>query len=352
MSNKLIFIGSYAKGTIAHGGELAKNQQFVNRFGEVYDKFYPVDTNDWKHRPWLPLLIIWHLLVHGRNTRVVISCQNMAYPLIVFLYYFRLKKHIIYWVIGSEIVRRIKAEGNNQASFKKKYFHYLDKIIVESSMMERQLMDEGLRNVVTIPNFKKIFHVKPIVKSKTGVVRFVFLSRISPEKGCNYILNCVEKLNKAGYKDMFRVTFYGMVEEGYVAFNSRVDSLENVEYKGLLDLTNIEGYEVMADNDVFLFPTFFPNEGFPGALIDAMIAGLPVIASDWNYNKELVVEGKTGVVIPAHDEERLYEEILAFIEGKHDIARMREACLKEASKYDVEEVLSVDKLVNLGVMTK
>ena len=219
-------------------------------------------------------------------------------------------------------------------------------------MMERQLMDEGLRNVVTIPNFKKIFHVKPIVKSKTGVVRFVFLSRISPEKGCNYILNCVEKLNKAGYKDMFRVTFYGMVEEGYVAFNSRVDSLENVEYKGLLDLTNIEGYEVMADNDVFLFPTFFPNEGFPGALIDAMIAGLPVIASDWNYNKELVVEGKTGVVIPAHDEERLYEEILAFIEGKHDIARMREACLKEASKYDVEEVLSVDKLVNLGVMTK
>ena len=352
MSNKLIFIGSYAKGTIAHGGELAKNQQFVNRFGEVYDKFYPVDTNDWKRRPWLPLLIIWHLLVHGRNTRVVISCQNMAYPLIVFLYYFRLKKHVIYWVIGSEIVRRIKADENNHVSFKKKYFHYLDKIIVESSMMERQLTDEGLRNVVTVPNFKKIFHVKPIEKSKSRVVRFVFLSRISPEKGCNYILNCVERLNKAGYKDMFRVTFYGKVEEGYEAFNSRVESLKNTEYKGLLDLTNKKGYEVMADNDVFLFPTFFPNEGFPGALIDAMIAGLPVIASDWNYNKELVVEGKTGVVIPAHDEERLYEEMLAFIEGKHDIAKMREACMNEALKYDVDEVLSIDNLVNLGVMTK
>jgi glycosyltransferase involved in cell wall biosynthesis len=276
----------------------------------------------------------------------------MAYPLIVFLYYFRLKKHVIYWVIGSEIVRRIKADENNHVSFKKKYFHYLDKIIVESSMMERQLTDEGLRNVVTVPNFKKIFHVKPIEKSKSRVVRFVFLSRISPEKGCNYILNCVERLDKAGYKDMFRVTFYGKVEEGYEAFNSRVESLKNTEYKGLLDLTNKKGYEVMADNDVFLFPTFFPNEGFPGALIDAMIAGLPVIASDWNYNKELVVEGKTGVVIPAHDEERLYEEMLAFIEGKHDIAKMREACMNEASKYDVDEVLSIDNLVNLGVMTK
>lgn len=351
MENKLIFIGSYAKGTIAHGGELAKNQQFVNRFGEVYDKFYPVDTNDWKHRPWLPLLIVWHLLVHGRNTRVVISCQNMAYPLIAFLYFFRLKKHVIYWVIGSEIVRRIKADDNKKSCFKKKYFHYLDKIIVESLTMERQLTDEGLNNVVTVPNFKKRFRVN-IEKSKSGVTSFVFLSRISPEKGCNYILNCIERLNKAGFKNKFRVTFYGKVEEGYESFDSRVDSLENVEYKGLLELTNKEGYEEMADNDVFLFPTFFPNEGFPGALIDAMIAGLPVIASDWNYNKELVVEGKTGIVLPAHDEEMLYVEMLAFINGKYDIEKMREACLKEALKYDVDEVLSIDNLVNLGIMTK
>ena len=40
-------------------------------------------------------------------------------------------------------------------------------------------------------------------------------------------------------------------------------------------------------------------------VIDAYIAGVPLIASDWNMNTEVITE-KTGVIIPPKDEEALY----------------------------------------------
>ena len=348
--HELVFIGSYAKGTIATGGELAKNQLFIRQFNELFDRVYAVDTDDWKHKPVLPFQILWHLLVHGRNTRLVISCQKMAYPLIVFLYFVRLKRHVFYWVIGSEIVRQLDKTNNN--TIKVKYLKYLDGIFVESNKMRDVLLQNGLNNSITIPNFKKILWKghKGIVKQKDGITRFVFMSRISIEKGCNYIIKCVERLNAMGLEDRVRVTFYGKPEEGYDDFAEQVEKLSNVEYAGLLDLTNAQGYETLSKHDVFLFPTYYPNEGFPGALIDAMIAGLPVISSDWNYNTDIVVNGKTGVVIPVHNEDALFREMSAFVEGKYDIQEMSKACMEEALKYDIEKVLSKKNLVKLGVM--
>lgn len=354
---KLIFIGSYAKGTVAVGGELAKNQQFIKRFNEIFDKVYAVDTNKWYKRPWVLIQMLWHLIFHGHDTRVVLSCHRMAYPIIVMLYFFRLKKHVIFWVIGSEIVRRLDYPKNDENSkmprefrtlYKVKYFKYLDKIIVQSPKMVHDLEKAGLKNAVYVPNSKHFYEIEKR-DNQDVVTKFVFLSRISPEKGCDYILNCIDRLNAMGLSDKIRVVFYGKPEVGYTQFYERVNLLDNVEYKGSLDLTNRNGYEQLAENDVFIFPTFFPNEGFPGALIDAMIAGLPVIASDWNYNNEVVVEGETGIMIPAHNENALYNEMLAFIENKYDIRQMRKACMREAHKYDVNEVLSKERLSELGV---
>ena len=41
-----------------------------------------------------------------------------------------------------------------------------------------------------------------------------------------------------------------------------------------------------------------------------MSAGVPVIASDWKYNPEFVVPGKTGVIIKNCNAERLAEELI------------------------------------------
>jgi glycosyltransferase involved in cell wall biosynthesis len=55
--------------------------------------------------------------------------------------------------------------------------------------------------------------------------------------------------------------------------------------------------------NVFLFPS--RHEGMPNAMLEAMAGGLPVIASCIAGNEELVVDGKTGYLVPSEDIEAL-----------------------------------------------
>lgn len=52
----------------------------------------------------------------------------------------------------------------------------------------------------------------------------------------------------------------------------------------------------LAAADVFVLPSL--AEGLPGALIEAMAAGVPSIATDIPGNKELVIHERTGLLVP------------------------------------------------------
>src|ERR1700683_1738029 len=55
----------------------------------------------------------------------------------------------------------------------------------------------------------------------------------------------------------------------------------------------------LALSDIFVLPSL--AEGLPGALIEAMAAGLPCIASDIPGNRELVLNGQTGLTFRGGD---------------------------------------------------
>src|SRR5690606_24120798 len=57
--------------------------------------------------------------------------------------------------------------------------------------------------------------------------------------------------------------------------------------------------ELLALSDIFVFASHF--EGLPGALIEAMLAGKPIVAVDTPVHRELVAHGQTGWLIPSRD---------------------------------------------------
>lgn len=61
----------------------------------------------------------------------------------------------------------------------------------------------------------------------------------------------------------------------------------------------------LAAADLFVLPSLF--EGLPGALIEAMAAGLPCIATDIPGNRELVRHGETGLLVPVNSPQALAE---------------------------------------------
>ena len=63
------------------------------------------------------------------------------------------------------------------------------------------------------------------------------------------------------------------------------------------------------------------KDGLPVALLDAMGTGLPAVASDLPGINEAVVDGETGLLVPAGDVERLRTALLELADGRPPPAR-------------------------------
>lgn len=341
---KLILIGAIRKGKEPNSGETMKNQLFARRFVEVFDKVIQVDTYKWKQRPWCLLVMLWKLLFNRKAVVVVSSCDISAYQLIKFLYFVRLKKNVFYWVVGGGLHELV-----NKGVINPKYFHYLKGIFVQSEDMVVSLNANGLSNVRYIPNSKPVYHFS-IGKRNGDPIRFVFLSRIHNEKGCKEIFACAKRMKDEGLENHFNITFYGAMDKQFEKeFFEGINESGNLSYKGLLNLTTQKGYEELSKYDVFLFPTYYHNEGFPGVVIDAYIAGLPIITTEWHFNSQVVEDGVTGLIIEPRNTEALYEAMVAFVRKKLDYEKMQDNCLKTVDKYDVNVVLSKDHLKEIGL---
>lgn len=341
--NKLIFIGPLRMGELPHSGDTMKNRLFLDRFMQEFDKVYTVDTYNWQRKPQ-SLIILMIYLMFIRRAKVVVSCEASASKIIDFLYYFRLQTKVFYWVVGSGFVDRIE-----KGVLPPNHYRFLKAILVQSPKMVQTLQKAGLNNAYFIPNSKPIYNIQ-IQKHDTNKTRFVFVSRILPEKGLDYIFNCLKRLNGEGFSGRISIDFYGIVKEHYLSFLEQVELFPNAKYKGLLNLTSMDGYNTLSSYDVMLFPTYYDGEGFPGVFIDAFISGLPVIATDWHYNSEVVRDGETGFIIPPKDEDALYEKMKWVISNRNIIESYRSNCIEEAKKYDRNAVLSLSNLRSIGLI--
>ena len=87
----------------------------------------------------------------------------------------------------------------------------------------------------------------------------------------------------------------------------------------------------LAAADVFVLPSTL--EGLPGALIEAMAAGLPCIATDIPGNRELVRDGDTGSLVPVGSPEALAHAIEIMLTDRP----FAERCAKAAYDLVVRE---------------
>lgn len=69
--------------------------------------------------------------------------------------------------------------------------------------------------------------------------------------------------------------------------------------------------ELMAAMDIFVLPSL--GEGISNTILEAMAAGLPVIATRVGGNQELVHEGQTGFLIPPSDPDALALAMLHYV---------------------------------------
>ncbi|WP_066963977.1 glycosyltransferase [Microbulbifer sp. Q7] len=120
--------------------------------------------------------------------------------------------------------------------------------------------------------------------------RFLWASRIAPEKRPDLLVEISRALNLTGYA--IQIDVFGNVDEGLDP--SQLFGVEgaSINYKGGFS----SFYKLPLQNyDAFLYTSAY--DGLPNILLEAMSVALPVIAPDVGGIRELVINGNTGCLI-------------------------------------------------------
>lgn len=336
----MIFIGGINTNAQPTGGEEAKNQQIVAFIKKNNLAATIIDTHHWKKRI-LPLFFkILKAVLFAKNKNIYISLSHFStLKLIRFFNALKISKrnNVHYFVVGGEFHNWLAENKIYIGAFKS-----LKGIYPESFTMVNTLNELGLTNALRIPNFKSIPQVT--VNKTYNKLNFVFLSRISPTKGADLIIEAVNILNTKGLSEDYDVSFYGnfhdSVDNNYKSvFLDKIKPLNNANYKGFLKLNEFKNFNILAQYNVMLFPTYWKGEGYPGVLIDAFIAHLPVIASEWNHNKEIVKHNDNGLIIAPKNADALAIAMEDLIKNKSLLQNLENGAKHSIKDYDIDILL-------------
>jgi glycosyltransferase involved in cell wall biosynthesis len=94
----------------------------------------------------------------------------------------------------------------------------------------------------------------------------------------------------------------------------------------------------LAAADVFVLPS--RSEAFPNAVLEAMAAGLPIVASGVGGIRELITHGQTGLLVAPDDAARLADQICLLLDNEALAAR-----LGTSARADARARYSFDRMV-------
>ena len=193
-------------------------------------------------------------------------------------------------------------------------------VLVLSNYLKRRAEFYGAKNVVTIPIYGVNMNLfkrnkSSILKNKYGLKDLkiiLVVSRLSSEKGLIYLIDAFN-LIKRDIKDV-KLVFAGKGPlrkdlESYVCSKGLND---DVLFLGHIPYSNLPDYYSSAD--VFVLPSL--KEGLGLSIAEAMGCSVPVVASNTGGIPDLVLDGKTGLLVNPADSKGLAEAILMVLNDK------------------------------------
>lgn len=151
------------------------------------------------------------------------------------------------------------------------------------------------------------------VRSK-NVFTFLFVGRIVRDKGIHELVQAFQRL----YVDCpdVRLLLVGRFEQGLDPLKSETMQViaEHVAIEHVGPKYGEELLTYYAASDCFVFPSY--REGFPNTVMEAGAMDLPCIVTDINGSREIIEDGKNGVIIPSQDADALYQAMKEMVENK------------------------------------
>ena len=157
--------------------------------------------------------------------------------------------------------------------------------------------------------------------------RFVFLGQMRGVKGVRELAEAAELL-PAGVT----IDVYGTL--GFDVTEAELSAAARLDYRGTANPDEV--HDILSSYDALVLPTYHEGEGYPGVVLEAYGAGLPVVSTRWRAIPELVDDGATGLLVEPRDAGSLRDAMLSLVDNAELYVRLREGVRERRGEFSDE----------------
>lgn len=223
---------------------------------------------------------------------------------------------------GRDSTRRVQNWVNKQ--LERRALREAEQLIAVSPSLRQLMIDTGFpaERVTCICNGVPVSTLLPKQRPQ-GVWTLAMVALFRPRKGTEVLLEALALLRRRGCR--VRLLAIGGFEtfEYEAEIRTLAEKLQiadTIEWTGFTSNVNGE----LAKTDVLVLPSLF-GEGLPMVVLEAMAAGIPVVATDVEGVSEAVVEGVTGRLVQPGNTAALADGIESIVLGRADYEALARA---------------------------
>jgi glycosyltransferase involved in cell wall biosynthesis len=222
------------------------------------------------------------------------------------------------------------------------------RIVANSAAAAARLQAEGVsaRKITVVRNGLDVERFVPRAR-RAAPRHVVVVAHLRREKGHDVLVDAAPHVLRR-----FPDARFDIVGEG-----PEMDPLlRRVRERGVAHAFTFFGHrddvaERLAASDIFVLPS--RSEASPNALLEAMAAGLPVVASAVGGIPELVDDSRTGFLVPAGNARVLAERICQLMADSSRGARIGDAARRDvASRFSFDRMTAEFERIYLGELAR
>lgn len=214
-----------------------------------------------------------------------------------------------------------------------------DAVLALTEDMKQKMWEIHDREIFVVPNGidLKRFKISPGNKEGVNTKTIIFVGRLHPVKGVQYLIEAMVTVHREMPEAELVIVGDGAERSRLEELTERLNLNGCIQFMGQMPQESIP--KIMCQADVFALSSL--SESFGIVNLEAMAAGLPIVATNVGGVPDIVEEGVNGLLVNPESPGKIADKLLFLLENDEIRAEMTSNNREKVKLYTWDRVASV-----------